>query len=189
LGLLLEEQRGEIIAAWRQRVQGELGVSEPALAFAVAPLLREMALALGGDRPDGGRSRDAWTRCAVLVRSTATAPQLAREYKVLHRCIWDALRARDVPVAASDRTRADEWLDEALAEGLERLERVRLRVAAFERPSIVVPAAHPTRATPPPLPARLRPRREGEAFPRPAGAQPASARAGDEPVLEVDPIG
>jgi hypothetical protein len=186
LGLLLEEQRGEIVAEWRQRVQHEVGVREPALAFAIAPLLREMTLALGSEGADG-RSRDAWSRCAVLVRSTATSAQLAREYKVLHRCIWDTLRAREVPVSASDRTRADEWLGEALAEALDRLERVRLRVASYDRPPVVVPAAQPTRVTPPPLPSWSRlPRREGEPHLRPS--QPQEAPTGDEPVLELDPI-
>ncbi len=170
LGLLLEEHRGEIVASWRQRVQRELGVTEPALDFAVAPLLREMALALGGGAAEA-RSRDAWTRCAVLVRSTAAAPQLAREFKLLHRCVWDALRARGAPVSQSDRTAADEWLDDALAESLERLERVRIRAASFERTPIIVPAAQRGRPTPPPLPR----------------SRPASTSA-SEPVLDLDPI-
>ena len=175
LGLLLEEHRGEIVSSWRQRVQRELGVTEPALAFAVAPLLREMALALGGAGAEA-RSRDAWARCAVLVRSTAAAPQLAREFKLLHRCVWDALRARGAPVSQSDRTAADEWLDEALAESLERLERVRIRAASFERVPVIVPAAPRGRTTPPPLP-RARP------------AQPASTPApAPEVVLDLDPI-
>src|SRR3990172_1507876 len=97
LGLLLEEHRAEIAGAWRQAVGQELGAKEPALDFAVAPLLRELALALGagGERC---RSREAWTRCAVMVRSTAAPAQLAREVKLLHRWAREALRARDVPV-------------------------------------------------------------------------------------------
>jgi hypothetical protein len=174
LGLLLEEHRGEIIATWRQRIQRELGVAEPALAFAVAPLLREMALALGGQGAEA-RSRDAWTRCAVLVRSTASAAQLAREFKLLHRGIWEALRARGAPVSQLDRGSADEWLDEALAESLERLERVRLRVASFARTPVVIPAA--ARTTPPPLPPRAR---------RPT----AGRRAGppDEIIVDLEPM-
>ena len=55
----------------------------------------------------------------------------AREYKVLHRCIWEALRARGAPVKLGERLSVDEWLDEALAEALDRLERVRLRAACL----------------------------------------------------------
>jgi hypothetical protein len=174
LGLLLEEHRAEIIASWRQRVQRELGVSDPALAFAIAPLIREMSLALGGADGDR-RSHDAWTRCAVLVRSNASPAQLAREYKLLHRCTWEALRTRDLPVSQADRGAADEWLDEALAEALDRLERVRQRVASFERMPVVIPPMRRPRATPPPLPARSAPR-----------AADASKPA--ETIVELEPL-
>ena len=154
LGLLLEEHRGEIATAWRRGVERELAVKDPALAFAVAPLLREMSLSLGGDADR--RSRDAWNRCAVLVRSNAGSAQLAREFKVLHRCIWEALRARGAPVGPAERLAVDEWLDEALAEALDRLERVRLRAASFEQRAAVIipPVARLLRQTPPPLPRR-----------------------------------
>jgi hypothetical protein len=178
LGLLLEEHRGDIVATWRQRVQQELGVSEPALAFAVAPLLREMSLALGGHGAEA-RSREAWTRCAVLVRSTASAAQLAREFKLLHRGIWDALRARGAPVAQGDRSAADEWLDEALAEALDRLERVRLRAASFTRTPVVIPPA-PRRISPPPLPPRSRPTAQA------AGAK--GALAPDDIIVDLEPM-
>lgn len=181
MGLLLEEHRTEIAGAWRQAVERELGVREPALAFAVAPLLREMALALGGEA-EQRRSRDAWSRCAVLVRSSAAPAQLAREFKLLHRCLWEALKARGAPVAQAERTAADEWLDEALAEALDRLERVRLRAASFERQgAVVIPpvarqvrAPAPPRPTPPPLPRRAAPVRP--------------APAPEEPILELEPI-
>ena len=159
MGLLLEEHRGEIVNTWRQRVERELRGEEPALAFAVAPLLREMVLALGSEGGDR-RSYEAWARCAVLVRSTASAGQLAREFKVLHRCVWDALRARGAPVSPSDRTSVDEWLDDALAGALDRLDRVRQRVASFERAPAAAPALTPPpfrRTTPPPLPVRRTP--------------------------------
>ncbi len=178
MGLLLEEHRGEIIAAWRQAVERELAVSEPALAFAVAPMLREMALAVGGDGLIQ-RSHEAWTRCAVLVRSNASSAQLAREMKLLHRCLWDALRLRGAPVSPTERRAADEWLDEALAEALDRLERVRIRAASFESgPVIVPPIARRTMAAqgarvpqaPPPLPVRR---------------TPPPLRKAQEPVLEV----
>ena len=171
LGLLVEEHRGEIVAAWREGVRREIGVTEPALAFAAAPLVRELGLALGG-QGDERRSEEARTRCAVLVRSNAAPAQLAREFKVLHRCMWDALRARGAPVSQADRRAADEWLDDALVEALERLERVRLRLASFDRVSPRGPgagtpslrhdaaggAAAPVagRAVPPPLPPRSR---------------------------------
>jgi hypothetical protein len=48
VGLLVEEQRGEIAEAWRRTVANELG-GEEAIGFAVAPLLRELSLALRGD--------------------------------------------------------------------------------------------------------------------------------------------
>jgi hypothetical protein len=64
-----------------------------------------------------------------------------------------------------ERRAVDEWLDEALEAALARVERVRLRIEAFERgpavipgrPSVPVPARQataPARATarPPPLP-------------------------------------
>ncbi|GEJ56355.1 hypothetical protein [Anaeromyxobacter diazotrophicus] len=180
MGLLLEEHRTEIGTTWRQAVERELAVREPALAFAVAPLLREMALALGGDA-EARRSREAWTRCAVLVRSSAAPAQLAREFKLLHRCLWQALKTRGAPISQGERLAADEWLDEALAEALERLERVRLRAASFEQhgPVVIPPIARQTRAavpprpTPPPLPRR--------ATARPAPAAP-------EPILELEPI-
>ncbi len=176
LGLLLEEQRGEIVSRWRAAVERELSVKEAALAFAVTPLLREMSLALGR-RGDASRSRDAWTRCAVLVRSNAAPAQLAREVKLLHRCMWEALRTRDVPVTHSERLAADEWLDEALAEGLERLERVRLRLASFEREPVIVPPRR-ERPRPPPLPTRAA-----------RGDSRGSAKpAGGPDILELDPI-
>jgi hypothetical protein len=167
VGLLLEEHRTEIATAWRQGVERELGAKDPALAFAVAPMLREMSLALGGDPRRA--SRDGWQRCAVLVRSTASPAQLAREFKLLHRAIWEALRGRGVPVSMADRAAADEWLQEALAEALDRLERVRIRAAALERPPAIV------RPKPPPLPPRAARGRAAEAparDPRAAGEQP-----------------
>jgi len=176
LGLLLEEHRGEIVAAWRQSVERELGTREPALAFAVAPMLRELALAMGGDA-EARRSHDAWTRCAVLVRSSASPSQLAREFKLLHRCAWEALRARGAPVAQGDRRAADEWLDEALAEALDRVERVRLRVAAFEQRPAVIPALAAPVPRPPPLPARH------------ASPPPLPEPAVDEAVVELEPMG
>jgi hypothetical protein len=174
LGLLLEEHRGEIAIAWRRGVERDLAVKDPALAFAVAPLLREMSLALG----DAERhSRDAWNRCAVLVRSNAGAAQLAREFKVLHRCIWEALRARGAPVGPAERLAVDEWLDEALAESLDRLERVRLRMASFEQHAAVIipPVARQLRSQPPPLPRRIT-------------APPRNAPAEEETILELEPI-
>lgn len=156
MGLLLEEHRGEIALAWRQAVEREIGTREPALAFAVAPLLREMSLALGG-RADAQRSHQARMRCAVLVRSSAAPAQLAREVKILHRCTWGVLRARGTAVTQSERLAVDEWLDETLAEALERIERVRMRMAALERGPVVVPAAARARQGPPPLPPRARP--------------------------------
>jgi hypothetical protein len=186
LGLLVEEHRAEIAGAWREAVLTELRIAEPALGFAVAPLLREMSLALGG-QGDERRSRDAWARCAVLVRSTAAAAQLAREFKLLHRAVWEAFRAAGTPVAPADRRSGDEWLDEALAHALDRLERVRLRVAALDPGAGAaaragIAAAHAAagrtapsaRTTPPPLP---RPRTVPPPLPR---------RVGDD-MLELEP--
>jgi len=183
IGLLLEEHRTEIAGAWRQAVERELGVREPALAFAVAPLLREMSLALDGEA-GARRSRDAWTRCAVLVRSNAAPAQLAREFKVLHRSLWQALKSRGAPIAQAERTAADEWLDEALAAALERLERVRLRAASFEQqgPIIVPPIARQTRV---PIPPRPRP----PPLPRRSAAPPVrKVSPSEESVIELEPI-
>lgn len=175
LGLLLEEHRGEIATSWKQAVARELGVKEPALAFAVAPLLREMALAVG--EPERRRSDEPWTRCAVLVRSTALPAQLAREFKLLHRCAWEAIRARGAPVSPAERRAADEWLDEALAQALERLERVRMRSAAYANGPVVIPPRPISRTPPPPLPRRA---------PRPPPLPKGRARP--EEVIELEPL-
>jgi hypothetical protein len=175
VGLLIEEQRSEIAAAWRGSVERELG-GEPAIGFAVGPLLREMALALRGDVPPSRlrSSEDALQRCAVLVRSGAQGGRVAREFKLLHRAIWDTLRAAGRIVAADERRAVDEWLDEALASCLDRLERVRARVELLERAPAVVPAARPAPATPerpPPLPAA---RAHAPARPPPLPAVPSA---------------
>ena len=177
LGLLLEEHRGEIAAAWKQAVARELGVGEPALAFAVAPLLRELALGVSAGA-GAQRTREAWGRCAVLVRSTSSPSQLAREFKLLHRCAWEALRARNAPISPAERRAADEWLDEALAQALDRLERVRVRSAAYARGPVVIPPRAPAR-TPPPLPRRAQ---------RPPPLPRAKASPSAEPLIELDPI-
>jgi hypothetical protein len=143
VGLLREEQRGEIASTWKQLVETELG-GEAAIGYAVAPLIREMALALRGDVPPlrtRTPSGDGSSRCAVLVRSTAQPARVAREFKLVHRAVWDVLRREGHVVAPDERRAADEWLDEALAAALDRLERVRLRIEVLERGAVVVPAA------------------------------------------------
>jgi hypothetical protein len=172
--LLIEEQRADVAAAWKRAVDTELG-GEPALAFAVGPLLREMAMALRADDPPegsrGGISGAAALRSAVLVRSGATAARIAREFKLLHRALWDTLRAAGRIVGAGERRAADEWLDEALAASLERADRVRTRIDLLERAPAAVPAApaQPTQR-PPPLPwARRGAGSPPPAFPAPVG--------------------
>lgn len=168
VGLLVEEHRTEIAATWRGALERELG-GEPAIGFAVGPLLREMALALRGDGPSAlqrltGVAGDAETglqRCAVLVRAAAQPGRVAREFKLLHRAVWETLRGAGRIVGAEERRAADEWLDEALAASLDRLERVRARVDLLERgPAMAPPAralpARPAQLRPPPLP-RSRP--------------------------------
>jgi hypothetical protein len=166
VGLLVEEQRGEIAATWRTFVERELG-GEPALHYAVGPLLREMALALRGDgAPSRARPGDGRDRCAVLVRSGAQPARVAREFKLLHRALWHVLRAAGRIVGAEERRAADEWIDDTLAAALDRLERVRMRIDLLEHGPAVVPAARapartpsaapPGSARPPPLP-RVRP--------------------------------
>jgi hypothetical protein len=159
VGLLVEEQRSDVAAAWKRAVEEELG-GEPALAFALGPLLREMALALRVDPaprlaapPD---PREAALRSVVLVRSGAAPARVAREFKLLHRALWHTLRAAGRFVGADERRAADEWLDEALAATLDRLERVRMRIDLLEHGPAVVPAApRPSLSQrPPPLPAR-----------------------------------
>ncbi|WP_242394731.1 hypothetical protein [Anaeromyxobacter oryzisoli] len=159
VGLLVEEQRGEIAAAWKRAVEEELG-GEPAIGFAVLPLLRELSLALRGDAPASRpRGADGLQRCMVLVRSGAQPARVAREFKLLHRAVWEALRRAGRIVAANERRAADEWLDEALAAALDRLERVRMRIDLLEHGPEIVPASRDgARPTPPPLPrAALRP--------------------------------
>jgi hypothetical protein len=172
VGLLVEEQRSDVAAAWKRTVADELG-GEPALAFAVAPLLREMGLALRDDVPAAPPSAapgEGALRSAVLVRSGASPARVAREFKLLHRALWDTLRAAGRIVGADERRAADEWLDEALAQSLDRLERVRSRIDLLERgpqgvsptfaPSPPATAQRPPADTdrPPPLPwARARP--------------------------------
>jgi hypothetical protein len=152
VGLLVEEQRGEVAAAWKRAVERELG-GEPALEFAMGPLLREMALALRGDPPPArAATRDGSLRSMVLVRSTAQPPRVAREFKLLHRALWETLRVTGHVVSADERRAADEWLDEALAAALDRLERVRMRMDLLERGAQVVPARPAPAVRPPPLP-------------------------------------
>jgi len=156
VGLLVEEQRSDVAEAWKRAVGEELG-GEPALAFAVGPLLREMGLALRDDRPPtlgSGPHEDGTLRSAVLVRSGASPARVAREFKLLHRALWDTLRAAGHVVGADERRAADEWLDEALAVSLDRLERVRSRIELLERgPAVMLPAPGPTPSQrPPPLP-------------------------------------
>jgi hypothetical protein len=167
VGLLVEEHRGEVAAAWKRSVESELG-GEPALAFAVGPMLREMGLALRADGPPPGpaRPQEAALRSAVLVRSTASPARVAREFKLLHRALWESLRAAGRIVGAGERRAADEWLDEALAAALDRLDRVRTRIDLLERAPLTPPRApqpapavrppplpHARRIAPPPLPA------------------------------------
>ena len=154
VGLLIEEQRSEIGETWKRAAAEELG-GECAIEFAVGPLLRELSLALRGETPPlRPRGSDGLSRCTVLVRSGAQPARVAREFKLLHRAIWDALRRAGRIVAADERRSADEWLDEALAATLDRIERVRMRIDLLERGPAVVPARAPATASmrPPPLP-------------------------------------
>jgi hypothetical protein len=173
VGLLIEEQRSDVAAAWKRAVEEELG-GEPALAFAVGPLLREMALALRGDAAPRVTARteprESALRSAILVRSGTAPARVAREFKLLHRALWHALRAAGRIVGADERRAADEWLDEALAATLDRLDRVRTRIDLLERGPAVVPAAsRPSLAQrPPPLPARA-----SQALPPPEASIPA----------------
>lgn len=185
VGLLLEEQRGEIAVTWKRAIEVELG-GEPAIGFAVGPLLREMALALRGDTPPSRprTSENALARCAVLVRSGAQPARVAREFKLLHRALWEVIRREGRVVAPDERRAADEWLDEALAATLDRLERVRTRIDLFERGPVVVPPAKmpmaPTR--PPPLRAVPRPP------PLPRQRPPAPATESSERAAPIEPI-
>lgn len=160
VGLLIEEHRVEIREAWTAAVEAEL-TGEPALEFAVGPLLRELSQLLRGDVPALRAPRpDPLPRCAVLVRSAAAPARVAREFKLLHRAVWDTLRRAGRIIALDERRAADEWLDEALAAALDRLERIRLRIDLLERGPLVVPAPEPSQAAartpprqrPPPLP-------------------------------------
>ncbi len=160
VGLLVEEQRGAVASAWKHAVEDELA-GEPALAFAVGPLLREMSLALRGDARRFTEG-EGTLRSAVLVRSGAPPARVAREFKLLHRALWLTLRAAGHIVGADERRAADEWLDEALAAALDRIDRLRARVDLLDRPPETafparpppLPRARPLAARPPPLPAQ-----------------------------------
>lgn len=179
VALLIEEQRGEIVAAWRHEVERELG-GEPALAFAVGPLLREMALALRGDAPalvvtPQETPGAAGARSAVLVRSGASPGRVAREFRLLHRALWQALKQAGAVVGGEERRTADEWLDEALAVAVERLERVRVRADLVEGAPGGAPAVKPWNGTP--AAASGEPaRRASPVVPPRLPAQPAGAR-------------
>jgi hypothetical protein len=141
LGLSIDERRTDVQAAWRRAVAAELGPSDPALGFAVGPLLRELALSLRGDLPTGREgSAEAVARLAVLVRASASPAQLARETKLLRRALWEALRPLGHPAFPEERRVVDEWLDEALAGALERVERARARGQARLSAPVIVPA-------------------------------------------------
>jgi hypothetical protein len=178
VGLLIEEHRSEIAAAWKGSLERELG-GDPAIGFAVGPLLREMSLALrdvpARARPGSGDGRgvvpreDGLQRCAVLVRSGSPGARVAREFKLLHRAVWDVLRAAGRIVAADERRAVDEWLDEALAASLDRLERVRARFDVLERTPAVTAPARSAAMTPPPLP-RARPAQRPPPLPALSGA-------------------
>ena len=154
VGLLVEEQRSDVAAAWKHAVAEELG-GEPALGFAVGPLLREMGLALRDDHASASPG-EGGLRSAVLIRSGAAPARVAREFKLLHRALWETLRGAGRIVGADERRAADEWLDEALAAALDRLERVRTRIDLVERgPAVFAPGPRPAPSSqrPPPLPA------------------------------------
>jgi hypothetical protein len=158
VGLLVEEQRCEIQSGWKRAMERELG-GEPALGFAVGPLLREMALALRGDTLPLRASGEGALRSAVLVRSGASPSRVAREFKLLHRSLWEAFRASGHVVGTDERRAADEWLDDALAAALERLERVRTRSDLLDRPPGAAPHGRASSARPPPLPSSRSPAR------------------------------
>jgi len=166
VGLLVEEHRKDIQDSWKRMVEAELG-GEPAIGFAAGPLLRELSLALRGEEPAlRSRTTDALSRCTVLVRSSAPPARTAREFKLLHRALWDTLRRAARIVAADERRAADEWLDEALAATLDRLDRVRMRIDLLERSPAMTPV-QPRPAAPAPLPARPPPLPAARAAPRP----------------------
>jgi hypothetical protein len=151
VALLLEEQRGEIVSGWRRDVEHELG-GEPALAFAVGPLLREMSLALRGDpsplRPEVIPADVGGARSAVLIRSGAPSGRVAREFKLLHRAVWGTLKQAGAIVAVDERRAADEWLDEALAAALDRQDRLRTRADLLDAsPASAGFASRPATAT------------------------------------------
>lgn len=160
VGLLIEEHRVEIHEAWTEAIRAELP-GEPALEFAAGPLLRELSLGLRGDvHRLGGPRPDPQGRCAVLIRSAASASRVAREFKLLHRVLWQTLRDAGRVVAGDERRAADEWLHEALAAALERLERIRSRMELLEHPPVIAPGRAalpsgprpPSGQRPPPLP-------------------------------------
>lgn len=155
LALSIDERRIEVQAAWRKAVARELGPTDPALGFAAGPLLQELALFLRGDLPSrsGEGAAEAVARCAVLVRSSASPVQLAREVALLRRVLWEALRPLGHPASPEERRAVDGWLDEALAGALERVDRARVRTQSRLSAPIIVPARAGAAAPPAPEPA------------------------------------
>jgi hypothetical protein len=215
VALLLEEQRGEIVSGWRDHVERELG-DEPALAFAVGPLLREMSLALRGDASpfrgsDVSPADAGGARSAVLIRSGAQSGRVAREFKLLHRAVWDALKRAGAVVGVDERRAADEWLDEALAAALDRQDRLRTRADLLDaspastatqphRPAVApwqpdvervaTPVPAGTAHRPPPLPARAAPPEGVRAAPVPSvvvapARPPPLPRPAPRPVVSI----
>ncbi len=153
VGLLVEEQRGEIAAAWRRAADEELG-GELAIGYAVPPLLREMGRSLRSDASPPGAHDERLLRSAILVRSGASPARIAREFKLLHRAVWDVLRAAGRIVPADERRAVDEWLDDALAAALDRVDRVRMRIDLLDHGAATVQRSRTPAASqrPPPLP-------------------------------------
>jgi hypothetical protein len=180
VALLIEEQRGEILAGWRQDVERELG-GDPVLSFAVGPLLREMALVLRGDPsplgPGAISGAEVGARSAVLVRSSAAPARLAREFKLLHRALWQALKASGAVVGSDERRAGDEWLDDALAAALDRQDRLRTRADLLEP----APARGASRTVPPPLPGRPVPEPRASVAPVVPPRPPPLPAAGSAP--------
>ncbi len=174
VGLQVEEHRAEIQQSWVGGVEAELG-GERALEFAVGPLLRELSLALRDDAPRLTSPRpDPLARCAVLVRAAASPARVAREFKLLHRALWDTLRRAGAIVAAEERRATDEWLDDALAAALERADRLRTRIDLLDRVPQGTAAVRP-----PPPPVRTQP---GRAQPEPLRAKPPPVRQRPPPL-------
>jgi len=119
VGLMIEEHRQDIIAAWRAAVQDQ---GPAVLEFALPVYVHELARALRHGLPP----HRAWERCAMLVRrhGPVSASRVVRELAALRRALWSVLAQHRRAVRPDWRLGVDLVLDETMAAIVEALTRL-----------------------------------------------------------------